>query len=98
MERFIGDCNCGAQPLSERNLGAGWRKPGAAQDSGRDGLHFAEHFREVIDRVVEEINAPSTNFANSHRLLLSGEAGIGKSHLLADVTASIMLRRAFPPS
>lgn len=61
------------------------RQPGTGPDSGRDGLHFFEHLHEVIDRVVEEINAPSTNFANSHRLLLSGEAGVGKSNLLADV-------------
>ena len=71
------------------------RQPGAGQDSGRDGLHFAEHLREVIDRVVEEINAPSTNFANSHRLLLSGEAGVGKSHLLADV-AEHHVAQGFP--
>lgn len=70
-------------------------QPGGGRGIARNGLHFAEQLRETLVRIAEEIDAPSTRFANTRRLLLSGEAGVGKSHLLADVSEH-HIARGFP--
>ncbi|QPL46915.1 ATP-binding protein [Halomonas sp. A40-4] len=71
------------------------RQPGGNRESVRNGLYFAAHLREALDRIAESLNAPWVSLANAHRLLLSGEAGVGKSHLLADV-AEHHIARGFP--
>lgn len=68
---------------------------GSDRESARKGLYFASHLREALDRVAEAIDAPGVSLANARHLLLSGEAGVGKSHLLADV-AEHHITRGFP--
>ena len=45
--------------------------------------------------MADQVGAPETRVANTSRLLLTGEAGVGKSHLLADV-AENHIARGFP--
>lgn len=52
---------------------------------GLTSLNAAQRLRDALDRVAEGIEAKDVGFANSRHLLLTGEAGVGKSHLLADV-------------
>ncbi|WP_386082403.1 hypothetical protein ACFIOZ_03970 [Vreelandella sp. F11] len=75
-----------------------WKLRSQSDDNSeivRNGLYFAEHLREALDRVAASLDAPWTSLANTRRLLLSGEAGVGKSHLLADV-AEHHIARSFP--
>ena len=46
---------------------------------------YVEQLYEVIEKVSEGIKRPVSQLANERRLLVTGEAGMGKSHLLADV-------------
>lgn len=71
------------------------RYPEGDFESARNGLHFAESLRETLDRIAERADAPEIHLANVRRLLLIGEAGVGKSHLLADV-AEHHIARGFP--
>ncbi|WP_302141539.1 hypothetical protein [Halomonas alkalicola] len=71
------------------------RQSGGDREGVRNSLFFAEHLREALDRIAESLDAPWVSLANAHRLLLSGEAGVGKSHLLADV-AEHHIARGFP--
>ncbi|MGB5811223.1 MAG: ATP-binding protein, partial [Polyangiales bacterium] len=45
--------------------------------------------------MADQVDAPETRLANTSRLLLTGEAGVGKSHLLADV-AEHHIAHGFP--
>lgn len=65
------------------------------RENVRSGLHFADHLRAALDRITEAIEDSTINFFNVRRLLLIGEAGVGKSHLLADV-AEHHITRGFP--
>ncbi|MAA73887.1 MAG: hypothetical protein CMN28_04180, partial [Salinisphaeraceae bacterium] len=56
---------------------------------------FLEQLYEVIARVSHGIKRPGSQMANEQRLLVTGEAGSGKSHLLADV-ADRHIDRGFP--
>jgi len=71
------------------------RQLGGDNETARKGLYFTEHLRDSLDRVAEAITRPEITLANTHRLLLTGEAGVGKSHLLADV-AEHHINRGFP--
>lgn len=71
------------------------RHPEADQEIVRNGLRSIELLRDGLDCVAEAIKASGTRFANARRLLLVGEAGVGKSHLLADV-AEHHIGRGFP--
>jgi hypothetical protein len=48
-------------------------------------LHFTWRLRDAIEDVAGEMSSQSAVLANVRRLLVEGEAGVGKSHLLADV-------------
>lgn len=48
-------------------------------------LHFTWRLRDVIEDVAGDMVSPTANLVNVSRLLVEGEAGVGKSHLLADV-------------
>lgn len=74
------------------------------REAVQSGLHFGDRIYDVLGRVGGELDDPGTRLANQRRLLVTGEAGIGKSHLLADVAdhhiahglpAIIMLGGAF---
>jgi len=68
------------------------RSRGKAKDEARNAHFFAERLREVFERIGEAIDAPEIGLANVRRLLLTGEAGVGKSHLLADVAEHHIVR------
>jgi hypothetical protein len=64
-----------------------WNEPHETE-SKRDrdaALHFTWRLRDVLEDVAGEMSSPSAALANVRRLLVEGEAGVGKSHLLADV-------------
>lgn len=71
------------------------RQPGGDRENARSVLYSAGHLREALDHIVEKIDAPGIDLANARCLLLIGEAGVGKSHLLADV-AEYHVARGFP--
>lgn len=58
---------------------------GGDREKVRQAQFNIEQLYEVIERVSEGIKRPISQLANEHRLLVTGEAGTGKSHLLADV-------------
>jgi hypothetical protein len=51
----------------------------------RRALYYVDRLYQAIDKASEAIKRPASRLANRHRLLVTGEAGTGKSHLLADV-------------
>lgn len=60
--------------------------PGPDGKQRRDAaVHYAWRLRDALEEVTAEINLPSTALANASKMLVQGEAGVGKSHLLADV-------------
>jgi hypothetical protein len=65
------------------------------RDRLRGGAHGIELLRDILERLAEEMDAQGCRLANVRRLLLVGEAGVGKSHLLADV-AEQHIARGFP--
>ncbi|MFI8746711.1 hypothetical protein ACIGKL_16315 [Pseudomonas sp. NPDC077186] len=71
------------------------RQPEGDRETVRNGSRAIELLREGLDSVAEAIDAPGVRLANVRRLLLVGEAGVGKSHLLADV-AEQHIARGFP--
>lgn len=68
---------------------------GGDRDELRRVQFFVEHLYEVIEKVSGLIKRPASRLANQHRLLVTGEAGTGKSHLLADV-ANHHISQGFP--
>ncbi|MBB3799406.1 hypothetical protein FHY17_003694 [Xanthomonas arboricola] len=65
------------------------------RDSAGNSLYAAQRLRDALDLVTEAIAAKDVGFANARHLLLIGEAGVGKSHLLADV-AEHHIARGWP--
>lgn len=61
----------------------------------RNGLNCAHKIYETLDSVAQSIDDPGIRRANDRCLLLTGEAGVGKSHLLADFAES-HIKRGFP--
>lgn len=71
-----------------RCLSAMWDarlQAGGDSEALRNGIHFADRLDRAFNRVIEVTAAHEIGLANSRRLLLIGDAGVGKSHLLADV-------------
>ncbi len=60
---------------------------GGDRDEVRRAQFYVEQLYQAIENASEEIKRPVTQLANEHRLLVTGEAGTGKSHLLADVAS-----------
>lgn len=50
--------------------------------------HLFERFRDAFYSFVEYLRSPSIALANLPLLLLVGEAGVGKSHILADIATT----------
>ncbi len=71
--------NCAAEVWNLRSQNAGDR------EAIQRGHHYINQLYEALHAVSESINRPEARLANEHRLLVTGEAGVGKSHLLADV-------------
>lgn len=61
----------------------------------RRAQFLIEQLYEAIDKASTMIKRPGSRLANEHRLLVTGEAGTGKSHLLADV-ADHHIGQGFP--
>lgn len=59
------------------------------------GHHYTNQLYEALHTVSDSISRHETRLANAHRLLVTGEAGVGKSHLLADV-AQHHITHGFP--
>ncbi|OHV81302.1 ATP-binding protein [Ensifer sp. LCM 4579] len=57
-------------------------------DEKRDRQRYTEHtlyqLSDALDEVLEAIRSDRWTVVNSRRLLVSGEAGVGKSHLFGD--------------
>jgi hypothetical protein len=70
-------------------------QPGGDREEVRRAHHYADRLYGVLDGLSKAINAPEGRLANAHRLLVTGEAGVGKSHLLADV-ADHQIAHGFP--
>ena len=68
---------------------------GGDRDEVRRAQFYIEQLYEAIGEVSDEIKRPVSRLANEHRLLVTGEAGTGKSHLLADV-ADHHIGQGFP--
>lgn len=68
------------------------RQPEGEGEKVRNALHSIERLRDGLACVAEAIDASGVRFANERRLLLVGEAGVGKSHLLADVAEQHIVR------
>ena len=82
----------------DRCFAAMWElrgRPDGDREDARRAIHLAGHLHEALDRVTEAIAAPGVMLANTRRMLLIGEAGVGKSHLLADV-AEHHISHGFP--
>lgn len=58
---------------------------GGDREEVRHAQFYVDQLYEAIGKVTDEIKRPISRLANEHRLLVTGEAGTGKSHLLADV-------------
>ncbi|NVD45328.1 ATP-binding protein [Qipengyuania atrilutea] len=69
--------------------------PSGDNNDIRHGVYFADKLHEVIGEIEEEISSPENRCGNPRRLLLTGAAGVGKSHLLADV-AKHHIAQGFP--
>jgi ABC-type molybdenum transport system ATPase subunit/photorepair protein PhrA len=41
----------------------------------------------LVDHILEDLESERWRFTNSRQMLVYGDGGIGKSHLLADATA-----------
>ncbi len=80
---------CAAEVWNLRSQKAGDR------ESIQRGHHNVNRLYEALHAVSESINRHEARLANEHRLLVTGEAGVGKSHLLADV-AQHHIARDFP--
>ncbi|WP_312313299.1 ATP-binding protein [Sphingobium yanoikuyae] len=74
---ILGNCVAEVWNLHSQNA--------AHRNSIQRGHHHVNQLYEALHAVSRAINSHETQLANAHRLLVTGEAGIGKSHLLADV-------------
>lgn len=80
---------CANEVWNLRSQKAGYR------ESIQRWHHYVNKLYETLHAVSESINRHEARLANAHRLLVTGEAGVGKSHLLADV-AQHHITRGYP--
>lgn len=67
----------------------------ADQEALRMTQRSAWRLRDILEDLAAQLAARETRAANARSLLLTGEAGVGKSHLLADI-ANQHIARGFP--
>lgn len=69
-----------------------WDMPEA--ERAKDGVSFAltrlAELRSLVDEIVEQLSDDPWQLANRHAVLVYGDAGVGKSHLLADVASDTL--------
>ncbi|WP_449472566.1 hypothetical protein [Sphingobium chungangianum] len=70
-------------------------QPGGDREEIRRAHDYADRLYEALGALSKSIKAPISHLANARRLLLTGDAGVGKSHLLADV-ADHHITQGFP--
>lgn len=68
---------------------------GGDREAIKRGHYYADKLYEILEAAARTIDQPAARLANQTRLLLTGEAGSGKSHLLAD-TADNHIAQGFP--
>jgi hypothetical protein len=68
---------------------------GGDRDEIRRAHYYIDRLYEALDTASKAINRSFSRLANERRLLVTGEAGAGKSHLLADV-ADHHISQGFP--
>lgn len=71
------------------------REEGRNSDQLRRAKHYAWQMHDTLRDIDDEFHSPAIRLANSSRLLVTGDAGVGKSHLLADV-ARRHIEQGFP--
>lgn len=75
-----------------------WRRRG--EDQNRDSpfrraTHYCEQLRDSLEDLRAALETREVTLANATRLVVTGDAGVGKSHLLADV-AQHHIAQGFP--
>jgi hypothetical protein len=83
----LGDCAAEVWNLRSSNPGD--------RESIQRGHHYINQLYETLHGLTKSINRHEARLANAHRLLVTGEAGVGKSHLLADA-AQHHIARGYP--
>lgn len=71
------------------------RKAGEKPDRERYAEHTLFQLSDTLGEIVEDIKSDRWNVVNSRRLLVSGEAGVGKSHLFGDAV-QYQIEREWP--
>jgi hypothetical protein len=59
--------------------------PHTSSSKAEWAIHALYELRSLVDRIASSLNSLTWRLANINQVLLTGEAGSGKSHLLADV-------------
>ena len=69
-----------------------WELP--KEEKTKDRVTFAlrqlSELRSLVDEIIEELSDTPWQLANKQAVLLYGDAGVGKSHLLADVASDTL--------
>lgn len=71
------------------------RKAEGKPDRERYTEHTLYQLSDTLGDIIEDIKSDRWNVVNSRRLLISGEAGVGKSHLFGDVV-QYQIEREWP--
>ncbi|MCZ8163810.1 MAG: hypothetical protein O9315_17560 [Beijerinckiaceae bacterium] len=80
---------------SARALWAYERKAEEKPDRERYTEHTLYQLSDTLSEIIEEIESDRWKIVNSRRLLVSGDAGVGKSHLFGDVV-QYQIEREWP--
>lgn len=70
-------------------------KDKSKKDNIRAALNELHGFGKTLDEIDEKLNSDTWILANEQAVLLYGEAGTGKSHLLADI-ANDAIKKGYP--
>jgi hypothetical protein len=91
IERIIA-----AQAIGRSCLNWAWSQEVRETKSGRDSSNWARsslfEFQDKLSSILDELESDSWKLVNAHNVLVVGDAGCGKSHLLADATEYQLMR------
>jgi hypothetical protein len=62
----------------------------STKDRVRSALTRLSELRSLVDEIVEQLSDAPWQLANKQAVLIYGDAGVGKSHLLADVASDTL--------